>query len=220
MTTRTLTALAAALLTIGCAESADETQRDGEAADYDRASTARELEQLEEAFDVALIEDEETSGEIVLEELEATTDGADPTRIPGEVRDLLRDMAAAEPCPVRGAILARYSPDVEVDLDNDELEAQVDGAFKIRGYKLDLGLIGDGEGIYGDGHAIMRFSDIEDDDSGKARLTYERVGDGYGTFDGTWGLDTFDGWGHVAGLWHDLADRSGGLGLGYWTRCG
>ena len=218
MTTRNLFSLASAILLIGCAES-DETQRDADASDYDRTSTARELADLDETFDHALVEDEDASGEIVLEQLEATVDGADASRIPDDVRDMLRDMAQAEPCPVRGVILARYSPDVEVDLADDELEAQVDGAFRVVGYKLDQGLIGDGEGIYGDGHAVMRFSDLEDDDGGFARLTYSREGDGFGTFGGAWTLDTFDGGGDVAGLWHDLADRSGGIGLGYWTRC-
>lgn len=52
----------------------------------------------------------------MLQQLDATVCGADPSRIPDRVRDLLLGMAQAVPCPVRRIILARYSPGVEADL--------------------------------------------------------------------------------------------------------
>jgi hypothetical protein len=52
----------------------------------------------------------------VLEQLDDTVYGADPSQIPDRIRDLLLGMTPTEPCPVRGIILARYSPGVEADL--------------------------------------------------------------------------------------------------------
>jgi hypothetical protein len=218
MTTKTVFSLTIAALITGCAES-ETNQRDAEFEDFDRPSSSRRLADFDMAIQVALDLDEEETGERVLEQLEPTLDDADLFNVPDQVLDMLIAMAAAEPCPVRGVTLGRYGPDVVVSLEAGDYAGDIDGAFKIVGYDLSLTPIGDGEGLYGDGRAVLQFANIEDSKSGRATMTYEQDEADYGSFDGDWAMDTGTGWGNVAGLWHKLADQSGGIGLGYWTRC-
>ncbi len=141
------------------------------------------------------------------------------------IRQAVLDLAADEPCAIRGIVGGRTFA-------TEREGAIVDGGFRGRAWRRSRRLVALGAGVY--------MADGDSDGGGSFTGLWENLEDMQGSMDGAYqaptdatGLGTFDGsWepevdvdgdgisgGNVAGVWHSLGDGSHGFFVGYYSRC-
>ncbi|HJN77884.1 MAG TPA: hypothetical protein QGF58_28465 [Myxococcota bacterium] len=133
------------------------------------------------------------------------------------IRRALRRLAEDEPCAIRGVVAGRYQP--------AELE-DADGVFAGRAFRKDQELVAKGAGTYagegGFGEFDGEYVNFERD-TGIVSGRYGHIHDDermLGLFDGEWDPtdETIEG-GNMRGVWHPLKEASGGMFVGYYSRC-
>lgn len=218
LTTIALTTLA---LMAGC----ETVESDEEVLDMEQlASTVdTSTEAIDEDADLApgTIEEEEEG--VSITDPEPAADLISARR--AAIKQAVLDLAADEPCAIRGIVGGRY---FEAQRD----DAFVDGGFRGRAWRRGRRLVARGAGVY--------MADGDADGGGSFTGLWENLDDVQGSMDGeyfaadtTTGLGEFDGsWepevdvdgdgisgGNMAGVWHSLGDGSHGFFVGYYSRC-
>lgn len=140
------------------------------------------------------------------------------------VRAALRARAAEEPCAIRGVLAGRYGT-ADLDPDEDGV-AEADGGFRLVAFQgRREAPIAVARGGYHTldpepgGALAGRWID-RDEDFGTLDGTYDRLDRRrLGSLEAGWEQGNGDAFGNLAGIWHGVRHREGGVFVGYWSRC-
>jgi hypothetical protein len=225
---RALIPLCALLLPVaacGPAEVGDEQDLEALGLEVDDALTELDADvQAEGAETVALSLD-----------LDESLFPADDVSRRAAIRQVLLDRAAEEPCEIGGIVAGRYSnADLDLDLDEDGI-ADADGGFRLIAFEGRTEPIASALGAY------RAFAEASAPDGSAAetnggelagRWVSENGGHGtlngeydgadrrrVGTVEASWEQVDGEGFGNLAGVWHGVRHRDGGVFLGYWSDC-
>lgn len=139
------------------------------------------------------------------------------------IKRIIREVAADEPCALRGVLGGRYA-----SMDSVELDIDADGVFRGRAFRRERRLVAVGQGVWNanddapGGLLAGRYENFEGN-HGQIEGTYSPdspIADArLGSFAGTWTPeDASHVGGNIGGVWHPTRDGRG-VFIGYWSRC-